>query len=283
MGSHLLNDAQFDELARIAYDSWGLELATGKRVLIDNRISKLMRTSRYESVDQLLAAAEEEEGGLMSLFDVLSTNHTGFYRESAHFDCLVNEVIRPAAEGRWTGNKQLRFWSAACSNGSEPYTLGMVLNDHLPDLARRGVKILATDLSESALAAARRAVYPSKVVRDLPQECVDRHFDSKGDQVAVRRHVRNLVTFGVVNLVGEWKMKGPFDAIFCRNVMIYFDQPTKAKLVQRLRGLLCPGGLLFVGSSESLLGRTNGLEPVSPGAYRRVAGKDAATEGGRIQ
>lgn len=270
MAKHLLTDAQFTKLAQLAYDSWGLELPPGKRVLIDNRITKLMRSDGFETVDALLSRATGAQGGLMSLFDVLSTNHTGFYRESGHFDCLVDEVIRPYSEGRWPGNGKLRIWSAACSNGSEPYTLGMVLHDNLPDLQRRDVKILATDLSDSALASARRAVYPKKVVGDLPRATVERHFESKEDQVAVRSHVRNLITFGVVNLVGDWKMNGPFDAIFCRNVMIYFDAPTKAKLIGRLRQLLCPGGLLFVGSSESLIGQVNGLQTVAPGAYRNI-------------
>jgi len=265
-----LNDVQFTKLARLAYDHWGLELLERKRVLVDNRISKLMSRGAYANLDDLLNKATRAGDGLRDLFDVLSTNHTGFYRESAHFDCLLEEIIRPAAKEEGPGAGRLRIWSAACSNGSEPYTMAMVLHDHLPNIAEKDVRILATDLSDSALVTARRGIYPGKAVRDLPRECLSQHFVRNGEHFAVAPHLRKLVTFGVVNLIAPWKMTGPFDAIFCRNVMIYFDAPTKRLLVERLRDMLTPGKLLFVGSSESLMGRVEGLKMLSPGAYRRV-------------
>ncbi len=281
MGSQLLSDAQFTTLARLAQDRWGLELQEGKRVLVDNRISRLMRAGRFESVDELLEKSGARPEGLLALFDALSTHHTSFYRESAHFDCLRDEIARPAAEGRLDTGRRLRFWSAACSNGSEPYTLAAVLHDHLPDIASWDVRILATDLSASALNVARRAVYPKKAVANLSAEHVRRHFERRPEGVAVRRHLRELVTFGVVNLIAPWNMQGPFDAIFCRNVMIYFDAPTKARLVERLTALLRPGGLLFVGSSESLVDRVRGLELVVPSAYRKVG--PASPPGGPVR
>lgn len=270
MAQETLTPAQFKDLKRIAYDRWGLEIPPDKQTLINNRISKLMRKQGHSSVDALLELASRPGEEMLDLFDVLSTNYTSFFREAGHFDCLIEELERTLPARPGGGPPKLRFWSAACSNGCEPYTLSMVLNDRLPVELRGDMRILATDLSESVLMHARRGVYSKKTVEGMPAGCLERHFKPQGDGYAVQRHIRDALTFGAVNLNGPWKMSGPFDAIFCRNVMIYFDAPTRNRLVERLRKLLRPQGLLFVGSSESLFGKNHGLEFVGPGSYRNV-------------
>ncbi|MFT7680041.1 MAG: chemotaxis protein methyltransferase CheR [Planctomycetota bacterium] len=266
----MLNDAQFKQVVSLAYVHWGLDIPDRKRTLVDNRISKLLANSQQENIEDLLEASVKTEDGMLKLFDVLSTNFTGFFREKDHFDCIEKEILIPAINGERGNGRKLRFWSAACSNGSEAYTLGTVIHDHLPHIGGWDVRILATDLSESALEEARKATYSRKVLHDIPADCLEKHFDVTPEAVTVKRHVRDLVTLGQVNLVGPWPMQGPFDAIFCRNVMIYFDTPTRDKLCNRLRSLLCEDGLLFIGSSESLVGQLNGLHIIRPGVYRKV-------------
>ena len=266
----MLTESQFQQVTNLAHEQWGLDIPDRKRTLVENRISKLLSKSPQNNIEDLLDACLGTEDGLLKLFDVLSTNFTSFFREKDHFDSIKRDILIPTINGERGDGKTLRFWSAACSNGAEAYTLGTVLHDHLPHIGGWNVRILATDLSESVLEEARKATYSRKVLSDIPKECLDRHFDVTLENVTVQRHVRELVTFGQVNLVGAWPMKGPFDAIFCRNVMIYFDTPTRDRLCSRLRTLLHQDGLLYIGSSESLVGQLNGLQIVSPGVYRKV-------------
>jgi chemotaxis protein methyltransferase CheR len=271
MTDNLLSDIEFEKLRQIAHAKWGLDINPGKVELVTGRMRKFLREGWASSVAEVLERLERggDEHFELGVFDVLSTNLTSFYREKEHFDCLVSELLEPAAAGR---PGRLRFWSAACSKGCEPYTLSMVLHDHLPDLARWDVKILASDLARSVVAEARRGVYKKNMVEDLPADIIQRHFQ-KGSGKAegfyrVRREVSSLVTFALVNLTGPWKHQGPFDAIFCRNVMIYFDEPTRMSLIARMRGLLRPGGLLVLGSSEGLSETPSNLQRVQPAVYR---------------
>ena len=167
----------------------------------------------------------------------------------------------------------MRFWSAACSSGQEPYTLAIQLRESLPNLDSLDVKILATDISAQMLARAREGVYPPQDVSGVPRQLLRKYFiRSKGvagERFRVRDELRRLVTLGSINLMAAWPMKGPFDVIFCRNVMIYFDKTTQQRLVNRFWDLLGPGGYLFVGHSEGLSAIEHKFRYVQPAVYRK--------------
>ncbi len=199
------------------------------------------------------------------MIDALTTNKTSFLREASHFDYLRDSVF-PTVAG------PVRIWSAGCSSGEEPYTLAMLCNESFPDIARRDVKILATDLSHRVLATAKSGAYPAENMSDVPSAWMKKYWgaarDPQGrDVFEAGTSLRRLVHFAKLNLMEKWPMQGPFDAILCRNVMIYFDKATQQQLIERYWALLRPGGHLFVGHSESLTGLTHRFRYVQPAVY----------------
>ncbi|MBK7405974.1 MAG: protein-glutamate O-methyltransferase CheR [Phycisphaerales bacterium] len=265
---------QFQFIASLAKEYWGLHLSERKMDLVCNRLAKFLARSPYDSVDSYLehltSSADEEDR--LVFFDILSTNVTSFFRERQHFDYLEREFYTPLARGATTlPSRRIRFWSAGCSTGCEPYSLAIHAAEHLPELARWDFRILATDLSNSAVQAAQAAVYPAGMVESLDQTIVKKYFQrGAGEQagmVRVAPETRALVSIARLNLMEDWPMKGPFDVIFCRNVMIYFDRPTRERLVNRYCDLLRPGGILAIGSSETLSGINVPLRSVAPSTY----------------
>lgn len=271
-----LSKRQFAEIAAIARERWGLDLTDKKQALVQNRLTKMLaRSQSYESIEQYLdhLRTNGTEEDMLVFFDMLSTNTTSFFREKEHFDHLA-EYFYPGLESAPRG-RRVRIWSAACSNGSEPYTIGIHARECLPGLDNLDFKILATDLSNKALDAARNAVYPEKALDHLSRQIRATYFEpramTRGDKseafFQVHHSVRSLVSVHQLNLMDPWPMKGPFDVIFLRNVMIYFDKTTREQLVQRMRGLLRAGGLLVIGSAETLSGLDVGLRMVRPAIY----------------
>lgn len=265
-----LTQSQFDRIATIAKARWGLSLTSAKVQLVTSRLTSFLRKSQFTDVaaylDHLENAADEKD--MLVFFDLLSTNVTSFFRDRKHFDYLERELFTALARGTLTlPGRRLRMWSAGCSTGCEPYTLAMVAYDHMQDLKGWDVQILATDLSNYAVEEARAGSYPHDVVKDLPREQLSRHFDKSGQDWVVKPHLREMVKVGQVNLMDQWPMRGPFDVIFCRNVMIYFDGPTRERLVNRFASLLRPGGIFAVGSAETLAGMKVGLQSAMPSLY----------------
>jgi chemotaxis protein methyltransferase CheR len=193
---------------------------------------------------------------------VITTNKTQFFREARHFEFLVEQLPAWRALGR-----PIRIWSAGCSSGEEVYTLAMVLAEHLPAPELRAARILGTDISRPVLERAQAAVYRPQDLEGLDAERCRRHLLRRGDAYEVRPELRALVSFARLNLLEHWPMRGPFHAIFCRNVMIYFDRPTRERLIARFHALLPPGGHLLVGHSESLSGLEHGYRYVAPAVY----------------
>jgi chemotaxis protein methyltransferase CheR len=218
-----------------------------------------------------LARVRGDARELAEMIDLLTTNKTSFFREAAHFDYLRDRLLPALGPG------PLRIWSAGCSSGEEPYTVAMVVREAWGALASRDVKILATDISRRVLATAAAGVYPEALLGEVPPELLRRHW-TRAEASGVRGAapgwragdgLRSLVTFAPLNLMGAWPMRGPFQAIFCRNVMIYFDKATQQALVNRYYDLLAPGGHLFVGHSESLSALSHRFTYVQPAVYRR--------------
>ncbi len=257
----------FETIRDILYETAGIALNEAKRELVHSRLTKRIRQLGGGSIREYVRFVQTEDGReeLTEMVDLLTTNKTSFFRESAHFD-----LLRRILKDRGTSGRGMTIWSAGCSSGEEPYTLAMVLAEC--GLAA-GSRILATDLSERVLEKARAAEYDEEQVRPVPAPTRQRFLEkgSTPGTFVVSEELVSMVRFGRLNLMGPWPMKGPFDLIFCRNVMIYFDAPTRQKLVQRFEALLAPGGFLFVGHSESLTSLEHGLTYVQPAVYRRSA------------
>ncbi len=271
-----LAPSQFEKIAEIARDNWGLDLTERKEKLVSNRLAKFLRKSPFEDVEAYLNHLEHEadDADMLAFFDLLSTNVTSFFRESQHFDYLEREFYTPLARGNLTTRgRKIRIWSAACSTGPEPYSLAMHAMEHLTNYEKWDVKVLATDLATSALNEAKVAMYPVKMVEELPEKMVKKHFlrgtGEQKDMVKVAAHIREMVTIRRLNLMESWPFKGPFEVIFCRNVMIYFDKPTRERLVNRMYDLLSPGGILAIGSAETLSGLDTKFQTVQPSVYVR--------------
>jgi chemotaxis protein methyltransferase CheR len=249
-----LTDTEFEQFQSLIYRQVGIKLDPPKKTLLISRLSKRLRELSLPSFQAYYDCVSREGGEeeLIRLLDLISTNKTDFYRESVHFDFLRDHIL-PQVQA----SKSLRIWSSASSSGEEPYTIAMVLRDALSDIHRWDIKILASDISTRVLAKAASGMYEEERVSQLPKELVLRHFlCGKGPQAGkykIRPDVAKLVAFRRINLMDSvFPIRSPLNVIFCRNVMIYFDRPTQAKLMEKFFRYLCPGGYLFIGHSESL-------------------------------
>ena len=265
-----LSDHELSDIVRLVYDKSGITLHDGKRALIIARLQKRLRAGAFRSFSEYLRMVRADESGqeLGLLLDAIATNHTSFFREPQHFEILVRKVLPPWRAG---SRRPLDLWSAACSSGEEPYTMVMSLAD--AGVPVDDVRLLASDLSSKALAKARDAVYTSDRVEGLPVETLRRHFEkglgAHAGTARVQPHVRRPVEFRQLNLLEIGDLGKRFDAIFCRNVMIYFDKAVQQRVVAMLETHLRPGGHLFISHSESLNGLTHGLHWAAPAVYQR--------------
>lgn len=266
-------EGQFDAISQLMYSISGVNLTDGKRELVKARLSKRMRALGWTSITRYVEYVSSEEGRdeLGRMVDALTTNKTNFFRESAHFD-FIRDVILPEYEDP---SRPLRVWSAGCSSGEEPYTLAMVFREVFPDFQRRDYRILATDISTKVLDMARAGVYDEDRMEGVPDGLRRKYFNrvrgrNPGEMLyQAKDELRSLLSVARLNLMEGWPMSGPFDFILCRNVMIYFDRETRARLLERFTDLLSPGGHLFVGHSESLNSMRHDLEYVKPAVYRK--------------
>ena len=268
-----LGDADFAFLRDFVLQHCGISLGEHKRQLVQGRLLRRLRAlnlSGFGAYCDLLRS--DPDGELGELASCISTNVTSFFREMHHYDLLVDELLP-----RWLAEKKggrLRIWSAGCSTGEEPYALAMVLAEALE---RSGssidAKILATDLSPQALDVARKGVYPVDRLGGVEEARRKRWFQ-RGEgaydgYARVHPRLRELVTVQPLNLLHEWPMQGQFDAIFCRNVVIYFDKPTKQRLFSRYAGMLESRGYLFLGHSESMYGLSEDFDLIGRTVYRK--------------
>ncbi|MFC5436764.1 CheR family methyltransferase [Rhodanobacter umsongensis] len=272
----LLGNAEFEYLRAFVLEHCGIALGEQKHQLVQGRLLRRLRAlglPDFASYCELLRSDPYSELG--ELASAISTNVTAFFREVHHYDLLVDELLpRWLQEKRREGDR-LRIWSAGCSTGEEPYALAMVLAEAIDQGGSKvDARILATDLSPQALETARKGVYPLERLAGISAERCRRWMlrgEGEYDGLAcVHPRLRELVTIEPLNLLHPWPMRGPFDAIFCRNVVIYFDQPTKQRLFRRYAELLPPGGYLFLGHSESLHGVNDQFELIGRTVYRKI-------------
>jgi len=265
-----LTPREFEQFRRLAYDKFGLDLRTGKEQLVSARLGKKLRELHFHSYQEYYRHVLEDQSGesLAALIDALTTNHTSFYREAAHFDFL-RQTILP----RLRDQPRTAIWSAACSSGEEPYTIAFSVIEEWGDAAFEKLRILATDISTKVLASAEKGVYPAARFETMPA-LLQRRYLLRGEQrwkdwYQVKPEVRRLVEFRRLNLMENFAHLGPFPVIFCRNVMIYFDKPTQQELVGRLAARLEPGGYLLIGHAESLNAIEHPLRYIKPAVYRK--------------
>lgn len=271
----VLGDGEFRFLREFVYAHCGIALSEQKRQLVQGRLVRRLRALGMKGFDaycELLRADPQSELG--ELASAISTNVTSFFREVHHFEALTDDLLPRWLDQKRREGDRLRIWSAGCSSGEEPYSLAMVLAEALERCGRSiDAKILATDLSPAALAAAQKGVYPVERLEGVSAERRRRWFlRGEGEYAGlacVHPKLRELVTILPLNLLHEWPMQGTFDAIFCRNVVIYFDQPTKQKLFRRFARLLPPGAPLFLGHSESMHGLSDEFELIGRTIYRK--------------
>jgi len=277
----LIPDRDFADLSVLIHRELGINLTPSKKVLTTGRLYPLLGEWGLANYRALIEELEKNRDGRLwtDLADRITTGHTSFFREWPHFEFLLRTALPTlAAEKKNARDLDLRVWSAACSTGEEPYTLAMCLLKHFgPEYSLWKAGVLATDLSRASLATARAGRYLAKYVKNIPRGWGN-FFDAvDGDKVEVVEAVRREVTFRCLNLTSPratFPFRSGFDVIFCRNVMIYFDEETRRALVDRLYRSLRPGGYLFIGHSETL-DRADGLSYQSSAVYRRTEGKES--------
>jgi len=274
----IYGEADFRRIAEMIHAQTGIVLSERKKMLAYSRLAPLVRQSGLTSFGAFLDSLAEDPRMMVDVVAALTTNHTYFHREPHHFD-HVEAVLRCDLVRRALAGEAVRIWSAGCSSGEEIWTLLMVLlgpeRETGMGIARSKLIALASDISINALAGARAATYPANALEALPEPlrrtwCTPSTSDTGEPRLLIDPVLQSMVRFRELNLMGDWPMQRPFDVIFCRNVMIYFDLPTKERLVERFAHQLVPGGYLYIGHSERVSGPATALlEPVGPTIYRR--------------
>ena len=267
-----LQDSTFKQLRDFIYEKSGIFIPDTKKYFIENKLTRRIQEENFNSFEDYLYLVKYGTNGneLAKLFDIITTNETFFFREAHQFDVFFDFVIPEVIRAKGTNN--LRVWSAACSTGEEPYTIAMLRSEKRPDTR---LDLFGSDISEAVLSSAMNGVYGSYSVRNIPEPYLKKYFRGKGQLYEIDSSVKRSVRFLNINLTDERKMKslGEMDIVFCRNVLIYFDDKAKQKVVSLLYNSLRPGGFLFTGSAESLHSVTRAFKPVTVNkviVYRRT-------------
>jgi len=271
-----LTDREFQLISSLVNKICGITLGEKKRSLVAARLQKVLLAGGFGSFQEYYEYIIQDTSGeaLLNLVDQISTNHTYFFREKEHFDFLIN-VALPAIseEQRNNGRRKVRIWSAGCSSGEEPYTLAMILKEYLGGNAlHMDAGILATDISFSVLETAMAGIYPADKMLQVPISYRQRYFSPlKDGNWAVKQCLKDMVLFRRLNLMSrEFRFKGLFQVIFCRNVMIYFDKATRRELIEKLHRYTETGGYLLIGHSETLDREAGLYKYIKPSIYKRI-------------
>lgn len=271
-----LKPALFARFQQLIYNESGIWLGEHKQALLTGRLARRLRLLGLENMEEYLqlVTQPDQQHERAVMIDCITTNQTHFFREPRHFDFLSQQVFPQwqAAAGAGARPKTLRAWSAACSSGEEPYSLAMLLLKHFPAELGWNIEVLATDICTRVLEKARAALYPIENAKEIPAEFLRNYMlKGRGEQRAfmtVSPEVHRIVRFARVNLHSDtYPVTGLFDMIFCRNVLIYFDQRSKEKVITGILRHLAPAGLLFVGHSEHMGSIVPGLKSIAPTVY----------------
>lgn len=277
-------EEDFTRIAAMAHRSFGLSLSSSKRDLVYARLAKRVRQLGLASFADYCARLEGDHGAeeQETLVTALTTKVTHFFREAHHFDLIIDQILRPRLAQLRAGQR-LRIWSAGCSSGMEPYSMAMAILELLPEAPQLNIRILATDVDPQILDRASSGLFTADEIRPIPDRMkAGGLIPAEGGRMQIHPRVAGMVRFGELNLMNAWPLRGPFDAILCRNVAIYFDKTTLTRLWQRFADLMAPGGLLCIGHSERLCGPAEALfTSVGVTSYRRLAAPDAPEPQGK--
>ncbi|MCD4650598.1 MAG: chemotaxis protein CheR [Candidatus Cloacimonetes bacterium] len=260
-----ISDTTFRKFAKLIYEKSGIALGDNKKPLFQSRIAKLLRKRDIASYKEYFTILSEDKSGeeIISFIDAISTNVTHFFREQKHFDYLTTHW-QPESE-------KVRIWSSACSTGEEPYSIAIHLMESHPEIKK--LEILASDISTRALERAKKGVYLNRAVKDVSPALIKKYFNkgtgNANGYVRVKHEVMNTVSITQINLIEKLPELESFDLIFCRNVMIYFDNKTKTDIVNKFYHKIKSGGMLFIGLSETLNGLIHPFEYIAPATYRK--------------
>ena len=271
----MLTDLEFKLISTLVYDKFGINLSDEKRTLIVQRLQKVVSDGGFNSFKEYYEYVIREPSGeaMLTLVDRISTNHTFFFREKSHFDYLTSNVFPQISDLLLKkGSRDLRIWCAGCSSGEEPYTLSILASEFFAGGYAMDTGILATDVSVTALEKAVTGIYQPGQFTQMPLIYRQKYFTPlKDGSWAVKQNIKDMVLFRRLNLMRtEYPFRGKFHMIFCRNVMIYFDKPTRQALIERFHRYTEPGGYLFIGHSETIDRTTGMYKYIQPAAYQKI-------------
>ncbi|MEQ8332896.1 protein-glutamate O-methyltransferase CheR [Nisaea sp.] len=270
-----MNSSDFEFLSSMLYKQSGLVLTPDKGYLLETRLQPVARSHGLSSIEQIVSTlkSRRDEKLVNSITDAMTTNESLFFRDRTPFDQFKTVVLPSLLQSR-AAKKSIRIWSAACSSGQEPYSLSMVLDELASKLAGWRVEIVATDISAEMVARARAGIYSQfEVQRGLPVQLLVKYFQQDGDRWQLNEKIRRMVTFREFNLLQDPRALGNFDIVFCRNVLIYFDQETKRKVLEGVSRQIAPDGYLYLGGAETVISITDKFQPVKGqrGMYQPTA------------
>lgn len=272
-GEFAFTEADFRKISAMVHGDAGISLPEAKATLVYSRLAKRLRALGLTSFKDYCELVADGNGvdERQKMLAALTTNVTRFFREPHHFDHLKDNVLPPLLDAARRGGK-VRIWSAACSSGQEPFSIAMTILSLMPEAVDKDVKILATDIDPNMVAEGRGGAYAPHLLEGIPDAYRKRWTSSAGDgRVRMSDDLRSMITFNELNLIGDWPMKGKFDAIFCRNVAIYFEDDTQARLWSRFAPLNQVNGALYIGHSERIQGpAVSAYKPDGVTTYRRV-------------
>lgn len=264
----------YDFLRSMLKEKSGIELGPTKHNMVYARLAKRLRKLGMRSFRQYIEFIGSAQGidELGTTLNALTTNLTKFFRENHHFEHLAGQALQEIRGRATSQGRRLRIWSAGCSSGEEPHSAAITLLQAMPDIKQWDARILATDIDTEMVRRGSEGIYPAASLEGMAPDIARKYFEPHGaDKVRVVAEARALISFKHLNLMSQWPMKGPFDVIFCRNVVIYFDKDTQRVLFDRYANLLVPGGFLYIGHSENLFGITERFKLLGRNIHRKIA------------
>ena len=270
-----ITEKEFKQISSLLYKNFGINLTDKKQTLVRGRLNKIIRTKGYGNFTNYYNAINEDKSGMLQieLADHLSTNHSYFFRENEHFKYLtINTLPEIERSNILKEPSKLRIWCAGCAAGEEPYTLAILLKEYFgTKLVDTKPVILATDISTSALSAAKSGIYSQDKLKSMPSKYLDKYFNKIGNgKYSVKTSLRNLILYKRLNLMRDsFPFKNKFHIIFCRNVMIYFDKETRETLISKYHTNLLTKGILFIGHSETIGRNSSQFKYIIPAVYRK--------------
>ncbi|MCK5241869.1 protein-glutamate O-methyltransferase CheR [bacterium] len=268
-----LSNETFEKISGMVSQQCGIHLPETKMGLVKARLGKRVSLLHLKSFDEYLHYIETDNSGteMVYMLNAISTNVTSFFRDPAHFEFLSKTAFREYQHRFLNQSNQLRIWSAGCSTGEEAYSLAITVADSFTAYKAWDIKILGSDISTYALNQAKAGLYHQDTLKSLDPETVENHFEKDGENMfRLKANIKHLVYFARINFMHSWRIKGPFDIIFCRNVMIYFTPRIREELVKRFWDILAPDGWLILGTAESLQTIPNPFTFIQNNIYRKT-------------